>query len=224
MPISSKSLLRSTSVFLLIGFIALMGIVAVNFWLGERAQSDFDDAISARDTRIAAVELRNAVQTAEASQRGFLLTGNEIYLAPYQAAKIQARRRVPQGPADEWSYESSEEDWGQTCFVSTRVGDVKVGFMASPGKDLIGYVDGLFQGDVSATWKVDDKISRVSEGGVNDYFGWHEFGDLGGEMLTAMTTGQQLTISTPAGKRIAVGLRGASAAITSFQHCVGKGG
>ena len=85
---SSKSLVRSTSVFLLIGFIALMGIVAVNFWLGERAQSDFDDAISARDIRIAAVELRNAVQTAEASQRGFLLTGNEIYLAPYQAAKI----------------------------------------------------------------------------------------------------------------------------------------
>jgi two-component sensor histidine kinase len=94
MSISSKSLLRSTSVSLLIGFIALMGIVAVNFWLGERAQSDFDDAISARDTRIAAVELRNAVQTAEASQRGFLLTGNEIYLAPYQAAKIQARRHL----------------------------------------------------------------------------------------------------------------------------------
>jgi len=71
-----------------------MGIVAVNFWLGERAQSDFDEAISARDTRIAAVESRNAMLTAEASQRGFLLTGNEIYLAPYQPAKIQARRHL----------------------------------------------------------------------------------------------------------------------------------
>jgi two-component sensor histidine kinase len=94
MSISSLSLLRSTSAFLLIGFIALMAIVAVNFWLGERAQSYFEDAISARDTRIAAVELRNAMQTAEASQRGFLLTGNEIYLAPYQTAKIQARRHL----------------------------------------------------------------------------------------------------------------------------------
>ncbi len=94
MSILSPSLLRSTSLFLLIGFVALMGIVAVNFWLGERAQADFDDAISARDLRIAAVELRNAMQTAEASQRGFLLTGNEIYLAPYQTAKIQARRRL----------------------------------------------------------------------------------------------------------------------------------
>ena len=94
MSISSPSLLRSTSAFLLIGFIALMAIVAMNFWLGERAQSYFEDATSARDTQIAAVELRNAMQTAEASQRGFLLTGNEIYLAPYQTATIQARRHL----------------------------------------------------------------------------------------------------------------------------------
>ncbi|PZM14892.1 sensor histidine kinase [Rhizobium tubonense] len=94
MSVSSPSLLRSTSAFLFIGFLALMAIVAMNFWLGERAQSYFEDAISARDTRIAAVELRNAMQTAEASQRGFLLTGNEIYLAPYQTAKIQAQRHL----------------------------------------------------------------------------------------------------------------------------------
>lgn len=94
MSVSSPSPLRSTSAFLLIGFLALMAIVAMNFWLGERAQSYFEDAISARDTRIAAVELRNAMQTAESSQRGFILTGNEIYLAPYQAAEIQARRHM----------------------------------------------------------------------------------------------------------------------------------
>jgi two-component sensor histidine kinase/CHASE3 domain sensor protein len=94
MSLSSQSLLRSTSVFLLIGFTALMAIVVMNFWLGERAQSNFEDASAARDTRIAAVELRNAMQTAESSQRGFIITGNEIYLAPYQAAKIQARRHL----------------------------------------------------------------------------------------------------------------------------------
>lgn len=33
-----------------------MAIVATNFWLGQRAQSYFDDAIAARDTRVAAVE------------------------------------------------------------------------------------------------------------------------------------------------------------------------
>ena len=94
MPISSRDLIRSTSAFLLIGFVALMAIVAMNFWLGERAQSYFEDAISARDTRVAAVELRNSMLAAESSQRGFIITGNEIYLAPYQSAKAQAQRHL----------------------------------------------------------------------------------------------------------------------------------
>ena len=94
MPISSRNLIRSTSAFLLIGFVALMSIVAMNFWLGERAQSYSEDAISARDTRVAAVELRNSMLAAELSQRGFIITGNEIYLAPYQSAKAQAQRHL----------------------------------------------------------------------------------------------------------------------------------
>ena len=94
MPISTRFLVGSTSAFLLIGFMALLAIVAANVWLGERAQSYFDDAIAARNTRVAAVELRNAMQTAESSQRGFIITGNEIYLAPYQAARIQAQRHL----------------------------------------------------------------------------------------------------------------------------------
>ena len=94
MPISSRDLIRSTSAFLLIGFAALMAIVAMNFWLGERAQSYSEEAISARDTRVAAVELRNSMLAAESSQRGFIITGNEIYLAPYQSAKAQAQRHM----------------------------------------------------------------------------------------------------------------------------------
>jgi two-component sensor histidine kinase/CHASE3 domain sensor protein len=83
-----------TTASLLTGFVTLMAIVATNFWLGERAQFYFDNAIAARDTRVAAAELRNAVQTAEFSQRGFIITGNEIYLAPYQSAKTQAQRHL----------------------------------------------------------------------------------------------------------------------------------
>ena len=94
MAISSRDLIRSTSAFLLIGFVALMAIVAMNFWLGERAQSYSDEAISARDTRVAAVELRNSMLAAESSQRGFMITGNEIYLAPYQSSKAQAQRQL----------------------------------------------------------------------------------------------------------------------------------
>jgi two-component sensor histidine kinase/CHASE3 domain sensor protein len=94
MPIPYRLLVGMTTASLLIGFVALMAIVATNFWLGERAQFYFDNAIAARDTRIAAVELRNAIQTAEFSQRGFIITGNEIYLAPYQSAKIRAQRHL----------------------------------------------------------------------------------------------------------------------------------
>src|ERR1700760_2615705 len=94
MSIPYRLFVGMTTALLLTGFVALMAIVATNFWLGERAQFYFDNAIAARDTRVAAVELRNAMQTAEFSQRGFIITGNEIYLAPYQSAKIQAQRHL----------------------------------------------------------------------------------------------------------------------------------
>ena len=82
MPISRRYLIGSTSAFLLIGFVALMTIVAMNVWLGERAQSYFEGAIAARNTRVAAVELRNAMQTAESSQRGFIITGKRSISLP----------------------------------------------------------------------------------------------------------------------------------------------
>ena len=91
-PAVSSSSPRSSC--LRVGFLTLLGIVGMTIWLGERSQVYFDEVIEARDTRGAAVELRSALQTAESSQRGFLVTGNEIYLAPYDSAKAQARRQL----------------------------------------------------------------------------------------------------------------------------------
>ena len=91
MPITSRFVIRSTVGLLAVGFLTLFSIVLMTFWLGERAQIYFNEVIQARDTRGAAVELRDALRTAESSQRGFVLTGNEIYLAPYDSAKAQAR-------------------------------------------------------------------------------------------------------------------------------------
>lgn len=79
---------------LVIGFLALFAIVGMTMWLGERSGSLFRDAASQRDIRVAAVELRDALRTAESSQRGYLLTGNEIYLAPYDTAKARARQQM----------------------------------------------------------------------------------------------------------------------------------
>ncbi len=94
MPISTRLMVQSTIVLLAIGLAALVIVVGMTSWLNERAQLYFDDVIEARDTRGAAVELRAALQAAEASQRGFLLTGNEIYLAPYGTARALAEDQV----------------------------------------------------------------------------------------------------------------------------------
>src|SRR5688572_27176378 len=94
MSISSRSVVRSTFAFLFIGFLALLGIVGMTLWLNERAQFYFGQAIEARDTRGAAVELRNAIQTAESGQRGFMVAGNEIYLSLYDLSRTQATRQL----------------------------------------------------------------------------------------------------------------------------------
>ncbi len=94
MQSTNRLFVQSTIALLFVGFSALLGIIGMTIWLGDRAQVYFDDVIDARDTRSSAVELRNAVQSAESSQRGFLISGNEIYLAPYTTARIQARRQL----------------------------------------------------------------------------------------------------------------------------------
>jgi CHASE3 domain sensor protein/two-component sensor histidine kinase len=91
--LGNVGIVRSTSLLLAIGFAVLLGIVAVTYMLAEFSRASFDEVIAARDTRTAAVDLRNALLTAETSQRGFVYNGNEIYLAPYDTAKTLASRR-----------------------------------------------------------------------------------------------------------------------------------
>ena len=79
---------------LILSFVALLIIVGMTVWLGERANIFFAQTTIQRDRRIAAVELRDSLRTAESSQRGFLLTGNEIYLAPYDTAKTRAQQQL----------------------------------------------------------------------------------------------------------------------------------
>ena len=79
---------------IIIGFVALASILATAFWLNAHAQTLFDDVVALRAVRTEAVDLRNALQTAESSQRGFLYTNNEVYLAPFYVAKTQATRQM----------------------------------------------------------------------------------------------------------------------------------
>jgi len=94
MPLSSSFVIRSSVGLLGAGLAVLLMIVGMTIWLGERAQSSFSRVADERSVRSIAVELRNAVQTAESSQRGFIATSNEIYLAPFGRAKAQTARQL----------------------------------------------------------------------------------------------------------------------------------
>lgn len=82
------------AVGIIVGFVSLLVIVGMTIWLGERSRTIFEDAALQRETRVAAVELRDALRTAESSQRGYLLSNNEIYLAPFDTAEARALQHL----------------------------------------------------------------------------------------------------------------------------------
>ena len=178
MPISSRYLITTTSAFLIVGLLALLSIVGMNFWLSQRAQFYFDDAIAARDTRAAAVDLRSAMQIAESSQRGFIITGNEIYLAPYQSAKTQVQNRLTALQPLLLSYPSSNlalphlaailtakfEEFDRTIELkrNQRTDDINVIFRTNSGKSLTDEANVFFTGiignaDQRLTARVDEQ-------------------------------------------------------------------
>ena len=79
---------------LTIGFLALFAIVGTTIWLVARDKILFDQSAQERAIRVTAVDLRDHLRTAESSERGFLLTRNQIYLAPYDTAKTRARQEL----------------------------------------------------------------------------------------------------------------------------------
>ena len=89
MPISTNAFVRSTTVFLAIAFLALASIVGTTIWLVENNNYWFNETTAARLARSVVVSLRNSLQDAETSQRGYLLTQDESYLEPYEAALPQ---------------------------------------------------------------------------------------------------------------------------------------
>ena len=172
MPQPRSYLVQSASVFLVIGFLVLMTIVLMNFWLAERAQTYFSDANTARDARVASVELRNQMQIAESSQRGFVITGNEIYLGPYETAKNQARRRLASLQPLLSSYPNTDfarqrlaaildakfEEFDRTIALKRTQHDAEVLsiFRTNDGKALTDEANVFISGIIS---KADDRLS-----------------------------------------------------------------
>lgn len=104
MPISARAFIRWQILFFAVGFAALAAVVVVAFWLNERSSQLAEQILAARDLKTSSVELRGALQRAESSQRGFLYTSNEVYLAPFTSAEIEAKRGIANLPGQLGDY------------------------------------------------------------------------------------------------------------------------
>ena len=74
----------------LVALVALLGlIVATSFWQADRAQTQTTYARRTLTLQTRLKDLAIAMRDAETGQRGYILTGNRDYLAPYDAALQQ---------------------------------------------------------------------------------------------------------------------------------------
>ena len=94
MPLSSSFVIRSSVGLLGAGLAVLLIIVGMTIWLGERARARSARSLTRARAQHRCRVAQCAFQTAESSQRGFIATSNEIYLAPYGRAKAQTARQL----------------------------------------------------------------------------------------------------------------------------------
>jgi signal transduction histidine kinase len=85
---------RSVIVLMGAGTLILLGIIGMAIWLANSTASLGAEVIEARRLRTAASDTLDALLNAETSQRGYLLTGTDRYLVPYQAALPALRRNL----------------------------------------------------------------------------------------------------------------------------------
>jgi signal transduction histidine kinase len=87
MPLSRSAFVRSTALALLTALAALLAIVGTTFWLVAETETYSEIAVRARQQRAATVDFRGFLVDAETGQRGYLLTGDDNYIAPYRRAR-----------------------------------------------------------------------------------------------------------------------------------------
>ena len=125
--------------------------------------------------------------------------------------------------ASTWTFAQREEDWGDTCFVEAKQGDMTIGFMGAPGKDFVGFVEnGTFKYVVRTSWKIDDTSDYISNGHPDDYFGWYGFYELSSDILNDGKKGKELKIVDLDDKTITVSLATAAVPFSQFQLCFAK--
>src|SRR5262245_36289263 len=93
---STAAFYRSSLIMLAIGVLVLLGIVGSSIWLVRANNNYSEETASLRRVRSSIVGLLTTVQDAETGQRGFLLSNDLSYLAPYDKAlqELPQRRKA----------------------------------------------------------------------------------------------------------------------------------
>ena len=87
----------SRSRFLIVAFLVPCALAALVLWLRAEYQGSErirTDAARSFDRRINQVTLLSRIKDAETAQRGFLLTGNPVFLEPYEPARRETLRQI----------------------------------------------------------------------------------------------------------------------------------
>lgn len=87
MSLFSSNLARNTLSLMAAGSAILLLIMLFSFWLVSATRQSARDVEVGRDVRIAASAVLIDLIDAETGQRGYLLTGREEYLVPYEKAR-----------------------------------------------------------------------------------------------------------------------------------------
>src|SRR5262245_26024042 len=85
---------RKSLSLLVAGLLVLALFVLLSFWLVGLTARNAERASIERTLRMAAGNVQSLLVDAETAQRGYLLTGNESYLDPFERAESQLKIEV----------------------------------------------------------------------------------------------------------------------------------
>jgi signal transduction histidine kinase len=95
MPLNKAVFGRVMLLLTAVGFAALLGLGAALVWLVDEARGYAAGVAATQEVRVELSQTLSLLQDAEAGQRGYLLTGQEQYLGPYQEAAAALPKVLP---------------------------------------------------------------------------------------------------------------------------------
>jgi CHASE3 domain len=107
---------------------ALLGVFVINEWTHRRTQTLMIGGSELTQQRLQAMEALQRLTDAETAQRGFLITGREEYLQPYEAARAELPAKL--NPTLEF-LSNAGEDAGVDAASARQLIDAKLAELAA---------------------------------------------------------------------------------------------